>query len=101
VVHAAAPLDGQRARHVIADRAHDAAHLREAIASTGAKPVIPALRTRKTPAHHDPDLYKLRNRIERLFGRLKRFRRLATRYDRRAAHFLAALHLVAALEWLR
>lgn len=101
VVHAAALLEGQSARHVIADRAYDAAHLREAIAAIGASPVIPAIQTRKNPAPHDREAYKLRNRIERLFGRLKRFRRLATRYDRRAVHFLAALHLVAALDWLR
>ena len=101
VVQAAALLEGQRPRHVIADRGYDAAHLRDLIVDMGAQPVIPAIRTRKNPAPHDQDLYKLRNRIERLFARLKRFRRLATRYDRRAAHFLAAIQLVAALEWLR
>jgi transposase len=101
VVHAASLLQGQTAGHVIADRAYDAAHFRAAISEIGAVPVIPAQPTRKHPARHDPVAYKLRNRIERLFGRLKRYRRVATRYDRRAIHFLGALHLVAALEWVQ
>lgn len=98
--HAADFLQGCAAQHVLADRAYDAASLRAAIIGIGAEPVIPPNPTRKHPAAYDPVAYRLRNRIERCFGRLKRFRRIATRYDRRAIHFLAALHLVATLEWL-
>lgn len=101
VSHAAGLIAGLTARHVIADRAYDAAHLRAAIGRIGANPVIPGLRTRKHPASYDRTTYKLRNRIERLFGRMKQFRRIATRYDRRAVHFRAALHLVAALQWVQ
>ena len=100
VTQAAGLLAGLTARHVIADRAYDAAYLRAAIGEIGATPVIPALRTRKNPAAYDRDVYKLRNQVERLFGRMKQFRRIVTRYDRRAIHFQAALHLVAALQWV-
>lgn len=101
ISHAAELIAGLTAGHVIADRAYDAAHLRAAISDIGATPVIPALRTRKNPASYDRTIYKLRNRVERLFGRMKQFRRIATRYDRRAIHFQAALHLVAALQWVQ
>lgn len=90
----------QSAHFVLADRAYDAGWFRQAICAIGAEPVIPPNPTRKHPAAYDALRYKARNRIERLVGRLKRFRRIATRYDRRAVYFLAAIHLVAALEWL-
>ena len=93
-------IAGQSARFVLADRAYDAGWFRQAVRAIGAEPVIPPNPTRKHPAAYDALRYKARNRIERLVGRLKRFRRIATRYDRRAAYFLAAIHLVAALEWL-
>ena len=93
-------LAGHRPRYVLADRAYDARSLREAIAASGAEAVIPPIRTRRDPAPYDRTIYRDRNRIERLVGRLKRHRRIATRYDRRAAYYLAALHLVASLEWL-
>ena len=48
-----------------------------------------------------PALYKHRNRIERCFNKLKHFRRFATRYDRRAVHFLGFIHLAAAMIWMR
>ena len=52
-------------------------------------------------APHDPVVYKLRNRIERCFNKLKHFRRFATRYDRLASHYLAFVHLAAIMLWLR
>jgi transposase len=94
---AEALLAGQSARYVLADRADDARRLREAIAARDAKPVIPPDPTRKHPINCDR--IRHRNRIERLGSRLKRFRRIATRHDRRATYFLAAIHLVASLEW--
>jgi transposase len=97
---AAALLEGRAARYVLAGRAYDARSLRDLIVASGAEPVIPPNPTRKHPADYDRLRYRERNRIERLVGRLKRFRRIATRYDRRAAYFLAAVHLVASLEWL-
>ena len=67
----------------------------------GAKAVIPSNRTRKIIIPHDADAYKHRNRIERCFNQLKHFRRFATRYDRRTAHFPGFVHLAAAMIWMR
>jgi transposase len=86
---------------VIADRAYDNNALREFIDNTGAQAVIPSTRSRKIIIPHDRTAYRLRNRIERFFNKLKHFRHIATRYDRRAIHFLAALHLASAMIWMR
>jgi transposase len=105
ITQAPALLEGRRAGHVIADTAYDARALREIIAGIGAGieaiAVIPSNPTRKHPFAHDPVIYKLRNRIERCFNKLKHFRRLATRYDRRATHFLSFIQLAAAMIWMR
>jgi transposase len=93
-------IAGQTARYVLADRAYDAGYFRDAITAIGAEPVIPPNPTRKHPATYDRQHYKARNQIERLVSRHKRFRRIATRYDRRALYFLSTIQLVAPLEWL-
>jgi transposase len=86
---------------VIADRAYDSNALRDLIAKAGAQAVIPSTRSRKIAIPHDALAYRLRNRIERFFNKLKHFRHIATRYDRRAIHFLASLHLASAMIWMR
>ena len=67
----------------------------------GAEAVIPSTRSRKTAIPHDTVIYKLRNRIERCFNKLKHFRRFATRYDRLPSHYLAFIHLAASMIWMR
>ena len=94
-------LEGFRAQAVLADKAYDSNALRQIIANSGAEAVIPSNRTRKTIIPHDPTIYRQRNRIERCFNKLKHFRRIATRFDRRAAHFLGFLQLAAAMIWMR
>jgi transposase len=98
---AKALLDGFEAQAVLADKAYDNNDLRQAIADMGAEAVIPSTRSRKNPIPHDRGIYKQRNLIERCFNKLKHFRRFATRYDRRAHHFLAFIHLAASIIWLR
>ena len=75
--------------------------LREFIDNAGAQAVIPSTRSRNIIIPHDRAAYRLRNRIERFFNKLKHFRHIATRYDRRTVHFLAALHLASAMIWMR
>ena len=75
--------------------------LRALIAAIGAEAVIPSNRTRKKPHPPRRAIYRRRNHIERCFNKLKHFRRFATRYDRRAAHFLAFIHLACAMLWMR
>ena len=101
VTTAPALLDSLRADAVLADKAYDSNALRALIAAMGAIAVIPSNRTRRVVIPHDAEAYKHRNRIERCFNRLKHFRRFATRYDRRAIHFLAFIQIAAAMIWLR
>jgi transposase len=86
-------------RRLLADRAYDARSLRDWLAERRVKAVIPPNPTRKHPHPYDPKAYKLRNLIERMFCRLKDFRRIATRYDKRADIYLSAILLAAAVTW--
>jgi transposase len=85
---------------VLADKAYDSNALRGLIASIDAEAVIPCNPTRRKLIPYDFEAYKLRNTIERCFNKLKRFRRIATRFDRRAAYFLGFLQLAAAMIWI-
>jgi transposase len=98
---AEAMLEGLESDAVIADKAYDSNAIRAAVKAARMKAVIPSNRSRKRRIRHDKVLYRERNRIERCFNKLKHFRRLATRYDRRAIHFLAFLSLAAAMLWMR
>ena len=86
---------------VVGDKAFDGAPQRAACRSHGAEPVIPAKRNRLDPEPLDRAAYRERNRVERLFGKLKEFRRAATRYDKRKRMFLGWLHLVLGFIRLR
>lgn len=94
-------LDDIAGGGVIADRAYDSNAVRQIIADAGAQAVIPSKRSRTILIPHDKIAYRLRNRIERFINKLKHFRHIATRYDRRAVHFLACLHLASAMIWMR
>lgn len=88
-------------RRLIADRAYDARKFRDWLAERGCEAVIPPNPTRKHPHNYDAETYKQRNLIERMFCRLKDFRRIATRYDKRADTFLSAVLIAATrLLWL-
>ena len=65
------------------------------LAQIGAEAVIPSTTSRKTPIPHDPLAYKDRNRVERMWCRLKDFRRVATRYDKLARNYLSGALLAA------
>lgn len=78
-------------RHLIADRAYDADRFRAALREAGAAPVIPGRNNRAIPIRHDRRRYRERWRIEATIGRLKDFRRVATRYDKLARTFLDAV----------
>lgn len=76
-------------------RGHDSNAVRCKIQAMGAPPNIPPKPNRRWKTCFSPCLYRNRNAIERMFGSLKDFRRIATRYERRAINILAALCLVA------
>jgi transposase len=77
------------------DKGYDSDAIRRKIESKGAAPNIPAKANRRWKNCFSPVLYRQRNAIERMFGRLKDLRRIATRYDRLAQNFLAAVYLAA------
>ena len=86
---------------MLADRAYDTDAIRRHIESQGAVPNIPPKRTRIWRSCFSPVLYRARNAIERMFCRLKDFRRIATRYDKLATNFMAAICLAATVSyWL-
>ena len=86
---------------LIADKAYDAdERVLKPLASAGKSTVIPPRQNRTTPRQFDQALYQTRYLIENFFCKLKQYRAIATRYDKTARNFLAALHLAAATIWL-
>ena len=88
-------------RDLIADRGYDARAILDQIAAIGGRAHIPTCRDRKVQRTVDRNLYRHRNLIERFFNKLKHFRRIATRYDKTARNFLAAIMLAASRLWMR
>ena len=94
LVEAAGPLD-----RLLADRGYDADHLRKLLADRNVEAVIPTTTSRKKPIPYDCVAYRQRNKVERLWARLKDFRRVATRYDKLAANFLAGVQIAALIAY--
>jgi transposase len=85
----------------LADRGYDAGWIRELARQQGAWANIPPKRNRKDPICFSPYLYRARNLIERFFNKIKQCRRVATRYDKLAANYLAFVKLASIRVWLR
>ena len=86
---------------LLADKAFDAdERVISPLLARGKSFVIPPKSSRKAPRDFDKDAYKARHLIENFFCRLKQYRAIATRYDKTARNFLAAIHLAAAIIWL-
>jgi transposase len=88
-------------RCLLGDMGYDADWVRQELLVRGILPVIPPNPVRQEAPSLDRELHRLRNRVERLVGRLKQFRAVATRYDKTAESFLAFVQLAAARLWLR
>lgn len=93
-------LDGYEAEAVVADKGYDADWLVAQIEAARAEPVIPPKANRTEPRPYDENLYADRNKIERLFNRLKHYRRVATRYEKLGRNYLAFVHLAATMTLL-
>jgi len=94
-------LAGFEAGHVLADKGYDGKRAIEAVQKAGAIPVIPSRKGAKKPRQIDDELYKERNIIERFFGHLKQFRRVATRYDKHIQNYLGFVQIAAIHIWTK
>ena len=92
-------LTGTETGVVIADKAYESNLVLGFIRDQGAEAVIPPKANRKEPWEYDRELYRQRNLIERAFNKLKHWRRIAARYDRRSIYFLTALYFVSSVIW--
>jgi transposase len=88
-----------QATELLADRGYDADWFREALQEKGIEPCIPPKKNRKTQHHYNKELYKKRHIIENSFSKLKDWRRIATRYDRCAHTFRAAIIVAVIVIW--
>jgi transposase len=86
---------------LLADRAYDSDALRAEMAARGAWANIRAMPGRKVKPPFSHFLYKYRNLVERFFNKLKHFRAIATRYDKRDDNFLASVQLASIRIWLK
>jgi transposase len=90
-----------RAKELLGDKGYDSDWFRLALAERGITACIPSKSNRKAPIEHDRILYRQRHRIENMFGRLKDWRRIHTRYDRCAHTFMSAICIAAiVIFWL-
>ena len=94
-------LDKLNAGALLADKAYDAEErVLQRLKLKQCEAVIPPKSNRKIQREYDQELYKARHLIENFFAKLKQYRAIATRYDKTARNFLAAVHLAATVIWL-
>jgi transposase len=86
-----------RAKAMLGDKGYDADWFRNALIKRGIVPCIPSKANRKLPIAHDQTLYRQRHKIENMFGKLKDWRRIHTRYDRCAHTFFSAICIAATI----
>ena len=86
---------------LLADRAYDSDALRQTLAGRGAWANVKPISRRVNVPAFSPQLYRLRNLIERFFSKLKHFRAVATRFEKHDANYLALVKLAAARIWMR
>ena len=94
-------LPDLQAEALLADKAYDADEwVLDLLQKAGKTAIIPPKRNRKEPRDYDKDLYVARHLIENFFCKLKQYRAIATRYNKTACNFLAAVYLAASVVWL-
>jgi transposase len=101
IAQAEALLADHRPEAVIADKGYDKKAFAEEVESRGAEAVIPTQKNRKEQREVDPHLYRERNVCERFWSKVKQYRRVATRYEKKAANFLAFVKVAAMMVMLK
>jgi transposase len=95
-------IEGCRGGSVIGDKGYDSSEVRNSALKNGSVPVIPNRKSNHTPnPHFDEALYRLRHLTRNLFARMKHFRTIATRYDKRARNFMSFVYLAASVIWAK
>ena len=94
-------IEGLTFDALMADKAFDADHLREALDERGAQAIIPAKRNRKIHIPHDEEAYKWRHLVENYFSKIKEFRGVNTRYDKTDTSYVATWNIAATIIALR
>jgi transposase len=101
ITKAAELVAGSKSRYMLADKGYDSDGLRNKLKELGIISVIPGRKSRKEEIVYDKALYKGRNAIERFFGRIKEYRRIATRYDKTGIMYRGAVILGCIYIWLK
>jgi len=94
-------IEDQNMDALIADKGYDADYMVEGTLNVGGEVVIPPRSRRKILREYDKELYKERNLIERMFNKMKHFRRVATRYDKLAVAYLSFVFISGIYLWLK
>ena len=90
-------IEGFEAEFILADKGYDSDAFVQSVSDSGAAAVIPPRKNRVEGRDYDKTIYKERNQVERLFQKLKHYRRIATRYERLARNYMAMLSFVATI----
>ena len=94
-------MTGQKSESFIGDKGYDSDDFVEYLEQKGIQVVIPPRSSRNHPRDYDAEVYKERNIVERFINKIKWFRRIFARFEKLASRYLAFLHLVGTLIWLR
>jgi transposase len=86
---------------LLMDKAYEGNETRQLALELGYSPVVPPLSSRLNPWEYDHEMYKRRNEVERLFRRLKGFRRIFSRFDKLDIMFIAFIHFALIVDELR
>ena len=95
-----APRQPNSLRAMIMDRAYEGDETRQLMLSLELQPVVPPKINRLNPWEYDRELYKKRNEVERLFRRLKAFRRIFSRFEKLDVMFIAFIHIALIVDSL-
>jgi transposase len=101
VTQAKGLIEGVPTAVVIGDKGYDSRDVVAAVRGQGAEAVIPSRKNAKCPRAIDADRYKDRSLVERFWAKAKQYRRVATRFDKKAPNFLAFVHVAAIMVLLR
>ena len=94
-------INGLKFEILLADKGYDSDEIINTVKALNSTAIIPPKKNRKMQRFYDKGIYKERHKIECLFGFLKHYRRLFSRFDKLKSRFASFLHFIGALQWLK